>query len=241
MDSGDRRIYSADVATSHFSRYLLRTTDVEGAAVFYDAVLGRRGDGIALLPEAAIARGARPHWLGHIGVHGRGAAEVMAARFVELGATRLSPPAVASDVVILRDPGGAIVAVTDSAAKSSADVVWHQLNTRKPSAAAANYSSLFGWSLTETADLGDLGRHQHFAFGPGESSGGAIADIEGRPEVHAHWLFFFAVASLDASLERVRTNGGFAIGPFELPNGERGAVCDDAQGAAFGLFEAKAP
>jgi len=227
------------VSTSRFSRYLLRTTDLEGAASFYDAVLGRRGDGIALLPEAAIARGARPHWLGHIGVHGRGAAEVMAARFVELGAQRLGSLTAANDFVILRDPGGAIVAVTDSSAESSADVAWHQLNTRDPSVAAANYSSVFGWSLTETIDLGTLGRQRHFAFGAGESSAGAIADIEGRPEVHAHWLFFFTVASLDTSVDQVRAKRGMAIGPFELPNGARVAVCDDAQGAAFGLFERK--
>jgi predicted enzyme related to lactoylglutathione lyase len=227
----------ARVSPSRFSRYLLRTTDVEAATAFYDAVLGRRGDGIVRLQEAAIARGARPHWLGHIDVRERGSAESVADHFIELGASRLGPTVGASDVVVLRDPGGAVVAVTDSAAESSAGVGWHQLNTREPIRAATNYSALFGWSLTGILDLGPLGRHQRFAFDSGESSIGAISDVEGRPEVHTHWLYFFTVPSLDVAVQRVRTHGGMAIAPIELGNGVRVAVCDDAQGAAFGVIE----
>lgn len=225
------------MSSSRFSRYLLRTTDVEAAAAFYGAVLERCGDGILPLHESAIARGARPHWLGHIGVRELGGAEAMAARFVERGATRLGPPPGAGDFVILRDPGGAIVALTDRTAESSAGVLWHQLNTRDPDIAATNYSALFKWSFADKLDLGPLGRHQRFAFGASESSAGLISDVEGRPEVHTHWLFFFSVPSLDVAVDRVRRHGGIVIGPIELPNGARVAACDDAQGAAFGLVE----
>ena len=229
--------YAASVSVSRFSSYILRTTDVEAAAAFYDAVLERRGDGIVPLHESAIARGARPHWLGHIGVRERGDAESKVARFVELGAMRLGPPGGAGDFVVLRDAGGAIVALTDSVAESSAGVAWHQLNTREPNIAAASYSALFGWSFTEKLDLGELGSHQRFAFGPGEPSTGVISDVGRRPDVHSHWLFFFAVPALDVAVQRVRTHGGIAIGPVELPNGARIAACDDAQGAAFGMIE----
>ncbi len=217
---------------------MLRTTDVEAAGAFYDAVLARRGDGIVSLSEAAVARGARPHWLGHISVAELGGAKLMAGRFMELGAARLGPAIGADEVVVLRDPGGAVVALADASAESSADVVWHQLNTREPARAAANYCALFGWSLTARLALGELGEHESFAFGNGEVSVGAISDVEGRPEVHAHWLFFFAVPSLNAAVERVRAHGGLVIGPIELPNGLRLAACDDPQGAAFGLIEA---
>jgi hypothetical protein len=218
---------------------LLRTTDVDAAATFCDAILGRRGDGIVELHEAAVARGARPHWLGHVGVRELGGAELVAGRFVERGAMRLGPPVGAGDFVVLRDPGGAIVAVTESAAESTAGVVWHQLNTRDPDSAAANYSALFGWSFREKLDLGQLGLHQRFAFGAGEPSIGVLSDVAGRPGVHAHWLFFFAVPSLDAAIERVRTFSGTVIGPLELPDGIRVAACDDPQGAAFGIIEPK--
>jgi hypothetical protein len=200
-------------------------------------VLEQRGDGIVALHESAIARGARPHWLGHIRVRELGGSEATAARFVEQGATRLGPPPGTGDFVVLRDPGGAIVALTDGATESSASVVWHQLNTRDPARAAGSYSALFGWSFTTTLDLGQLGRHQRFAFAAGEPSIGLLSDVEGRPEVHTHWLFFFAVPSLDVAVERVRRHGGSAIGPIELPNGVRVAACDDAQGAAFGIIQ----
>ena len=227
----------ARVSPARFTRYLLRTTDVEAAAAFYDAVLGRRGDGILPLHESAIARGARPHWLGHIRGSERGDAESLAARFVERGAMRLGPPAGVSDFVVLRDPGGAIVALTDGATESAAGVGWNQLNTREPGLAAANYSALFGWSFSEPLELGEFGPQQRFAFGPGEASSGGLSGIEGRPEVHSHWLFFFNVPSLDVAVERVRAHAGIVIGPIELPNGIRVAVCDDAQGAAFGVIE----
>jgi len=225
------------VTSAPFTRYLLRTTDVESATAFYDAVLGRCGDGVVPLHESALARGARPHWLGHVGARELGGAEAVAARFIERGAMRLGPPPGVGDFVVLRDPGGAVVAVTDSAAESIAGVAWHQLNTRDPEIAAANHAALFGWTFGDKLDLGPLGRHQRFAFGAGESSAGLVSDVEGRPGVHTHWLFFFAVPSLDVAVERVRALGGIVIGPIELPNGARVAACDDAQGAAFGLVE----
>lgn len=221
-----------------FSRYLLRTTDVTGAAAFYDAVLERRGDGIVQLHEAAIARGARPHWLGHVRAGELGGAEAVAARFIERGAMRLGPPPGTGDFVVLRDPGGALVGLTDSPAESSAGVVWNQLNTRDRAAAADNYSTLFGWSFTAAQDLGALGQHQNFAFAAGEPHRGAFSDVEGRPEIHTHWLFLFAVRSLDDAVERVRSHGGAVVGPIVLPNGARFAACDDPQGAAFGVIAA---
>jgi predicted enzyme related to lactoylglutathione lyase len=225
------------VTPSRFSRYVLRTTDVAAATAFYDAVLGRRRDEIVPLLESAIARGARPLWLGQIAVRELGGAEAVAARFAARGALRLGPPSSPGDVVVVQDPGGAILALTDADAEPATDVVWHQLNTPRAAAATANYSALFGWSFTEQLDLGTLGCHQCFAFGPGESTSGMFSDVKDRPRVHTHWLFFFAVPSLEIAVERVQTNGGIAIGPMDLPNGLRVAACDDPQGAAFGLIE----
>ena len=228
--------YAPRVPLSRFSRHVLRTTDVAAATAFYDAVLGQRRDEIVPLPEAAIARGARPLWLGHIGVSEVGGAEVMAARFVERGALHLGPTSAAGDVV-LRDPGGAFLALTDARAEPTTGVVWYQLNTRDRAAAEANYTALFGWSFTEQLELGVWGRHQCFAFGAGEPAVGVFSDVESRPEVHTQWLFYFGVRSLDVAIERVQAHGGLVLGPIELPNGARVAACDDPQGAAFGLIE----
>jgi uncharacterized protein len=224
------------VSTQRFRRYVLRTTDAVAATAFYDAVLGHRGDAIFPLHEAALARGARPHWLGLIAVRDIGGVEAVAGRFVERGATRFGPAAGVADFAVLRDPGGAIVGVTDGTAASAARIVWHQLNTEDPARAAANYADLFGWSMTPV-DLGSLGHHHHISFGPGEPPVGLLSDVAGRPGVHPHWLFFFGVPSLDSAVETVLANGGKVIGPIALPNGVRLAACDDPQGAAFGLIE----
>jgi len=220
-----------------FSRYLLRTTDVTAAAAFYDAVLAGRGDGMVPLHEEALARGARPHWLGHVRARDLGGSEALAAHFIERGAARLGPAPGRGDFVVLRDPGGALLGLTDSEAESAAGVVWHQLNTRDPDQAAENYAALFGWSHSAPFDLGELGQHRRFAYGAGAESVGLVSGIEGRPLVHPHWLFFFAVPSLDEGVGRVRELGGVVLGPTVLPGGARVAVCDDPQGAAFGLIE----
>ncbi|WP_437711024.1 hypothetical protein WMF45_38870 [Sorangium sp. So ce448] len=132
---------------------------------------------------------------------------------------------------------GALVAVTDSSAGSSAGGVWHQLEPRDPDTAAMHDSALVDLSCTDKVDLGQLRHRQRFAFGAGESSSGLISDVEGRPGVQPHWLFFFSVPYVDVAVDRVRRHGGNVIGPIALPNGVRIAACDDAQDAAFGLVE----
>jgi len=46
------------------------------------------------------------------------------------------------------------------------------------------------------------------------------------------------VPELALAVQTVRDRGGTAIGPMELPDRTRIAVCEDSQRAAFGLREA---
>lgn len=96
-----------------FFRYLMRTTDVDRARAFYESILGDRSPPIALLPESAIARGARPHWLGIIGVKDL---ELRTEAFVARGAQPLGVPG-HTGLSLLRDPGGALVALASSPEK----------------------------------------------------------------------------------------------------------------------------
>jgi uncharacterized protein len=223
---------------TRFCRIELRTTDVPAARLFYGALLGDSGTEIVPLAAEAIARGARPHWLGHLGVPDL---ESVAGAFVAQGAIRLGPTrptAACGAVAILRDPGGAIVALaTPPSTAVRPDVVWHSLNTADLARATASYCALMGWQLTEVVDLGPLGRHHQFAWSAGGANVGGMADISGRPGVHAHWLFHFRVAALEPALVAVRAAGGLVLDPVTLPNGARLAVCDDPQGAAFALQE----
>lgn len=224
---------------TRFFHSTLRTSDVEAARAFYESVLGPVALDIVQLHEQAVARGARPHWLGFLDVD---EVDRAAAAFAQRGATALGPKWVnpkGLEAAVMRDPGGAIVALAkppfSMRAQEPRPVVWHLLNTADVKRAQADYGELFGWEFGAPVDLGSLGVSHPFAWERGGAPVGSITGIGARPGVHPHWLFHWGVASLDAAMEAVRTGGGVVIGPVTLPSGERVAVCDDPQGAAFGL------
>jgi uncharacterized protein len=224
---------------ARFFQYHLRTTDVAAAKAFYATVLGRDASVVMPLHEQALAKGARPHWLGYVGVEDvDGALDAFRAR----GAMQLGPRAVnpsGLDMVVLRDPGGAVVALArPTPGPTFPEVVWHHLSTADLATSAASYRELFGWEVSAPTDLPRVGAVRELSWPRGAAPFGSMADITGRPEVHPHWLFHFRVASLDDAIAKVKELGGAVLAPFTLGSGARVAVCDDAQGAAFALYEA---
>jgi predicted enzyme related to lactoylglutathione lyase len=227
-----------------FFHYALRTIDVVAARTFYAAVLGNDAAEIFPLHERARARGAPPHWLGFLDV---GDVEASLSAFVLRGASSLAPTWVnpqGIEAAVVRDPGGAVVALAKPPATAvpaggaivGPHVAWHLLNTANLEQAKANYGELLGWEFGAPLPDGGHGLLHPFAMEPGGSASGALVDIQGRAGVHPHWLFHFRVDALAPALEMVRAGGGSSLGPFALPSGDHVAVCDDPQGAAFGLF-----
>jgi predicted enzyme related to lactoylglutathione lyase len=234
-----------------FYRYDLRTTDADAAQAFYSAVVGLDLPGASSpegpsmvrvwpLHEQARARGVTAHWLGHVCVTDL---ESSVGRLVELGSERLGPTVDARDgtsYAALRDPSGAVLSVRASTpAPSDAPVAWHHLHTRDLDRAWAVYAELFGWTQTETMDAADLpGGYRMFAWDASGRSVGSMANTARSPGVHPHWLFFFPVADLEATLAKVQAHGGrVSARSAVLPDGGRLAPCEDAQGAAFGLLQ----
>ena len=224
-----------------FCRIALRTTDVGAARAFYAAVLGRDDAAIDALPAEAAARGAPAHWLGHLGADD---VEDAVRAFVARGAARLGPTRPTADggqVAIVRDAGGAVVALaTPPAQTAPAGVAWHVLNTPDADGAAERYAALCGWSVGAPRSADALGRYREFAWRAGAPSVGAIADVAGRPGVHPHWLFHFPVPSLDDAAASARAAGARLFPAVATPGGGRTVVGDDPQGAAFALWEAPA-
>jgi len=219
----------------------LRTTEVGGARAFYGAVLGRDDVPIVPIEPQALARGARPLWLGYIDV---AELEPAVAAFVARGAVQLGPKRTTSDgapAAMLRDPGGAVVGLAEArpdGGRAALELAWCQLNVAGVGEVKRCYRELFGWWCHEPEELATTGVVNHpFAWQSGGERAGAMADIAARPGVHPHWLFHFPVESLGAAVERVRARGGVTLPPLELPSGVRVAVCDDPQGAAFALVE----
>jgi len=194
-------------ASRAICRYVLRTTNADAARAFYAAVLGHDRATIVPLHEQALARGARPHWLGQIEVDDVDAA---AAAFVELGAERLGPTVAFPDgrsFTVLRDPGGAVVSVTSEgpADATPLPVAWHQLNTTQLDRTVHAYTTLFGWHLTARTTHPEHGVFDHFAWGQHGADTGAFTDIAGLPGRHPHWLFHLRVPNL--SRDRARARG----------------------------------
>ena len=184
-----------------FCRYELRTTDLSAASAFYTHVLGSQfwdsNVSLSSLPDRAAARGAPAHWLGHIGVRD---VEEMTRRIATLGGQQLGP--VQADAAgllhaVVRDPFGAVLAVSSEAVSSRPSAVWHVSHTEDHEQAFAWYADLFGWTSTERLDLGpERGRHQLFAWDESARSVGSMANTARLPHIHPQWLFFFPVVVL---------------------------------------------
>jgi uncharacterized protein len=229
---------------TRFFQVQLRTLDVDTARAFYRSVLGWDPANAVPLHEQAIARGARPHWLGFLDV---GDVDRKAASFAERGAIALGPKWVnpeGLEAAVMRDPGGAVVALAKPPAEATKaraptpDVAWYLLHTPDVARARVNYAELFGWEFGAPQDLGPHGVFHPFAWEPGGARVGSLTDTSARAGVHPYWLFHFrlAAAALDPAMETIRAAGGVVVESVVLPTGERVAVCDDPQGAAFALY-----
>ncbi len=224
------------MSSARFHRYQLRTTDVAAARAFYEELLEQGSEDVEPLPELARARGAVPHWLGHVATD-----DVLGLeqRLLARGAVRLGPAASRpEDRSVLRDPGGAVVGLSRAVAdRPRSDVVWHQLFAKAAARVASHYAELLGWALLDPVDVGDPGEHRPFSWQSGGPAAGAFTEVDEARGIHPHWMFFFRVASLGEALELVRRRAGRSLEAFQLRGGARCAACEDPQGAAFGLWE----
>lgn len=231
---------------ARFRYYELRAIDVDAARAFYTSVLGvdfwGPDLGVAPLPERARAMGAPPHWLGHVGVSN---VEASVGRILAAGGEQRGPTRYGTDgasTVVLRDPFGAVLAVTSEPREPGRRrVIWHAHHSEDEARAFPAYTDWFGWTGTAVLELGDeLGKHQQFAWDATGEPVGSMTNLARQPQVHTQWLFCFRVDDLDRALARVRELGGLVLDPWRTPSGDRLAGCDDAQGAAFALYEVAA-
>lgn len=244
-----------------FVWYELMTTDAEAAEAYYRAVIGWTakdagmpgfrytllsvgdtavGGLMALSPEECAA-GAKPKWIGYIGVDDVDAYEARVPRAG--GAVHRT----AEDIpgigrfAVAADPQGATFVLFKGAGQPPAPPApntpglpsWHELHATDWEPAFAFYAGMFGWRKADALDMGPMGTYQLFSAGA-DPIGGMMSKNEAIPS--PFWLFYFNVDDIDAAAKRVSDKGGQVMhGPHEVPGGGWIVQCRDPQGAMFAL------
>jgi predicted enzyme related to lactoylglutathione lyase len=249
-----------------FIWYELMTSDLDSALDFYRAIVGwstadepnaaaagvryailsagERGIGGAIqLTDEMTAHGARPGWLGYIGVADT---DAKAKAVADAGGKILMGPADIPNVgrfALVADPGGAPFHLMTPNPRPDVPPVpegtpgtvgWHELYAGGGEKAAfAFYSSQFGWETLTEMDMGPMGVYRIFGA-DGARLGGMMNKPEQLPT--SVWGYYFHVDGIDAAAERVRANGGTVrTGPMEVPDESWIIQGSDPQGAAFSL------
>jgi hypothetical protein len=247
---------------NRFVWYELMTTDGRAAEAFYRQVIGWQtadagmpgmrytllsaGDtaiaGLMALPPEACAAGARPGWMGYVGVAD---VDAHAARLTQAGGAVLRPPEDIPGVgrfAVVADPHGAGFCLfrgnrdeqpPQPPAGTPGTVGWHELAAGDLASAWTFYSGLFGWTRDQAIDMGEMGTYQLFAAG-GPAIGGMMSKPPQVPQ--AGWLYYINVDAIDAAVARAAAGGGQVVnGPMQVPGGSWIAQCIDPQGAMFAM------
>jgi hypothetical protein len=200
--------------------------------------------GVAALPEEARRMGARPGWIGYLGVPD---VDAYAAKAAAAGARVIRPAADLPGVgrfAVLGDPDGAGFVLFKGkpaadprerlAVDAPGNVGWRELRAGALDRAFAFYSGLFGWTKTRAMDMGPMGAYQVFATADGQP-GGMMAKT--GDAAAPFWLFYFNVEAVDAAVQRVAAAGGRVVtGPHEVPGGGWVARAVDPEDAPFALL-----
>jgi len=259
----------ASCGKSHGSHiwYELMTTDPEGAARFYEAVvpgltLGERlpGDqdyrminrsdggmlgGVLGLTDEMCSNGAKPIWMGYIGVddvdatvtqiEAKGGKALMPAFDIPQGRIAMVADPQGNPFYIMKPipPAGQEDKQSDVFSPTEEQrVSWNELTTSDPAAARSFYGDLFGWTSDEFMPMGELGEYRFFAH-QGTTIG---AVCKPGPDGSSGWRYYIRVPSISKAVEAVKASGGtVSMGPHEVPGGDHIIIGNDPQGAEFAL------
>jgi predicted enzyme related to lactoylglutathione lyase len=246
--------------------YELMTPDSDGAAKFYGALVGwsigdpiggdqdyrmvGRSDGgfaggVLRINDEMQGHGAKPIWLGYIGVDD---VDATVAAVESRGGKALMP---AFDIpqgriAMVADPQGApfyVMKPVPPAEKPEAQsdvfspvevqrVSWNELSTSDPAAARKFYTELFGWDDGEFMDMGEMGEYRFL-----DHAGTRIGALCGvMPGGQPRWRYYIRVPSIAKAKAAAEANGGtIHMGPHQVPTGEYIIIGSDPQGAEFAL------
>lgn len=213
---------------------------------FLTAPDGAMVGGLMRLTKEMQDQGHRPCWLGYLGVDDVDAA---LTAIVAAGGAILMPAidiAMAGRVAMAADPGGAHFYVMKptpppgggestafSASPNPGHCGWNELMAGDSGREIAFYSGMFGWSLPDAMDMGEMGKYQFIAHD--QTTIGAMMQAPAESPTPM-WNHYFWVPSITASQSAIEAGGGqVATEPMEVPGGDWIIHGIDPQGAMFCL------
>ncbi|MGW7404962.1 VOC family protein [Streptomyces sp. NPDC054833] len=233
----------------------LGTNDLEGAKRFYTDLFG-------WLPETDPRQEAGGYTVAHMGDAAVAAltplyqesqpvawnvsfavadADAAARKVEEAGGTVVLGPMDVFDVgrfAVALDPTGAAFQLWQARAFPGAGLFnapgslgWVELATRDTDRARDFYTTVFGWTVNSS--------EWYTQWGIDGKDFGGMADMGDRfpPEVPPHWMPYFAVTDVDATVQVAVAAGGSVLAePMSMGNVRRIGVLRDPQGAAFGVY-----
>ena len=247
--------------------YELMTTDPDAAQAFYGKVVpgwsvsesipgeqdyrmiersdGGFAGGVFGLKQEQLDHGARPAWLGYIGVDD---VDGTVARIEAKGGKVLMPAFEIPQgrIAMVADPQGNpfyVMKPVPPADKPDAEsdvfspdaeqrVSWNELSTADPVAARLFYGELFGWVSDDFMDMGEFGEYRFFDHEATRI--GAVCGV--MPGGTGGWRYYVNVPSISKAVETIKAGGGrITVGPHEVPGGSHIIIGNDPQGAEFAL------
>ncbi len=248
-----------------FIWYELLTTDAGAAQTFYSAILGwtfkdsgqanvdyrifsmnnNNVGGLMQLTPEMTKGGARPVWLGYIGVNDvdTSTAQIKAAG----GSVHMGPQDIpdVGRIAMVTDPQGVAFYVMKGSVEGGTSnsfasdrpmdghCAWNELSTTAPAEATQFYTDQFDWRQEGEMDMGPLGKYQFLYHGP-KMIGAIMPKMPQMPI--PMWTYYFRVPDIDKAMETINAKGGnITHGPDEIPGGEFSLSAMDPQGAPFAL------
>ncbi|MCA8907088.1 MAG: VOC family protein [Rhodospirillaceae bacterium] len=116
-------------------------------------------------------------------------------------------------------------------------IVWTELATPDPGAAAAFYAAALGWTCKTIPSPMGQGEYHLYSNGDGEVAGMLAMEGPQWEGIPSHWLSYVSVPDVDAAVAKAVDAGGQVLAPaFDIPTIGRIAVLADPLGAALGLI-----
>lgn len=250
-----------------FVWYELMTRDPDAAKAFYSDVLGwtigdqtpgkmdyrmiAAGDdfvgGVFRLTDDMYEQGARPIWLGYVGVDH---VDATLTKLEKLGGSVLMPATDIPDVgriAMVADPQGVPFYIMRGAVEGGASTAfkpstaghcsWNELTTTDKPGALSFYGQLFGWTSTEAMPMGEAGEYK-FLDHHGTTIG-AVSPLMNKGESPI-WTYYFYVSDIDVARAKAEGRGGKILhGPHKVPGGDYIIIGTDPEEVLFALVGPK--